>query len=86
MTQPNQQQTPLQVAQLHRNADTDSQPSAAHHTLGSTATQALPARISTRVRISLGDSTTRLGPLQVVVVVTQPCSRFSLCLRHRALL
>lgn len=42
MTQPNQQQTPLQVAQLHRNADTDSQPSAAHHTLGSTATQASP--------------------------------------------
>lgn len=42
MTQPNQQLTALQVSQLHRQADTDSQPSAAHHTLGPSGTQAAP--------------------------------------------
>lgn len=45
MTQPNQQSqdlTPLQVAQLHRQADTDALPSAAHHTLGPSGTQASP--------------------------------------------
>lgn len=39
MTQP---MTPLEVANLHRLADTDSQPSSAHHTLGPSGTQAAP--------------------------------------------
>ena len=43
MTQPeNTKLTPLQVAELHRQADTDSQPGAAHHTLGPSMTQASP--------------------------------------------
>lgn len=48
MTQPNQQSqppmelSPLQVAQLHRQADIDVSPSAAHHTLGVSGTQASP--------------------------------------------
>lgn len=34
--------SPLEVANLHRQADTDATPTAAHHTLGPSNTQAAP--------------------------------------------
>ena len=83
---PNRRLTPLEVAELHQQADTDSQQSAIHHTLGPSGIQASPGNHShngrdSRVIDSLANPSTPVGSI-TMFAATNPPEGWLICNGH----
>jgi len=80
---PNRRLTPTEVAELHISADTDAQPSAIHHTIGLSGTQASPGNHThngrdSRTIDSLANPSTPVGGL-MIYAATDPPAGWLIC-------